>query len=91
MDISTSRQRPRVLIHDPALRDGHHAVGHQLDTDQLRAYAEAAEAGHGNSLGASSLQVGQAKDLGASQTREQRTRNPSFVRMRPSASPFEAG
>ncbi|GGT54968.1 4-hydroxy-2-oxovalerate aldolase [Streptomyces kurssanovii] len=70
MDISTSSgQRPRVLIHDPTLRDGHHAVGHQLDTDQLRAYAEAADAaripvvevGHGNGLGASSLQIGQAK------------------------------
>jgi 4-hydroxy 2-oxovalerate aldolase len=69
MDISTSRRRPQVLIHDPTLRDGHHAVGHQLDTDQLRAYAEAAnaaripvvEVGHGNGLGASSLQIGQAK------------------------------
>ncbi|MFD5556206.1 4-hydroxy-2-oxovalerate aldolase [Streptomyces sp. NPDC127068] len=61
--------RRRILIHDPTLRDGHHAVRHQLDRDQLRAYASAADAagvpvvevGHGNGLGASSLQVGRAK------------------------------
>ncbi|MEU6346269.1 4-hydroxy-2-oxovalerate aldolase [Streptomyces sp. NPDC046977] len=60
---------PQVLIHDPTLRDGHHAVRHQLDRDQLRAYAAAADAagipvvevGHGNGLGASSLQIGRAK------------------------------
>jgi len=59
----------RVLIYDPSLRDGHHAVRHQLDKDQLRAYAAAADAagvpvvevGHGNGLAASSLQVGLAK------------------------------
>lgn len=58
----------RVLIHDPTLRDGHHAVRHQLRADQLRAYAAAAnaarvpvvEVGHGNGLGASSLQIGRA-------------------------------
>ncbi|BAU87769.1 4-hydroxy-2-ketovalerate aldolase [Streptomyces laurentii] len=58
-----------VLIYDASLRDGHHAVRHQLGRDQLRAYAEAADAagipmvevGHGNGLGASSLQVGQAR------------------------------
>ncbi|MEV6166502.1 4-hydroxy-2-oxovalerate aldolase [Streptomyces sp. NPDC052052] len=58
-----------VLIHDPTLRDGHHAVRHQLDAAQLRAYAAAADAaripvvevGHGNGLGASSLQVGRAR------------------------------
>lgn len=57
-----------VQIHDPTLRDGHHAVRHQLGREQLRAYAQAAnaagvpvvEVGHGNGLGASSLQVGQA-------------------------------
>ncbi|MET7937544.1 4-hydroxy-2-oxovalerate aldolase [Streptomyces sp. NPDC005322] len=59
----------RILIHDPTLRDGHHAVRHQLGRDQLRHYAAAADAagvpvievGHGNGLGASSLQVGRAK------------------------------
>ncbi len=58
-----------VLIHDPTLRDGHHAVRHRLDQGQLRDYAAAAdlagvpvvEVGHGNGLGASSLQIGQAK------------------------------
>ncbi|WP_420833849.1 MULTISPECIES: 4-hydroxy-2-oxovalerate aldolase [Streptomyces] len=59
----------RVLVHDPTLRDGHHAVRHQLDRDQIHGYAAAADAagvpvvevGHGNGLGASSLQVGRAK------------------------------
>jgi 4-hydroxy 2-oxovalerate aldolase len=58
-----------IQIHDPSLRDGHHAVRHRLGADQLRAYARAADAarvpvvevGHGNGLGASSLQVGLAK------------------------------
>jgi len=57
-----------VLIHDPTLRDGQHAVRHQLGTAALRGYAAAADAagipvvevGHGNGLGASSLQVGRA-------------------------------
>lgn len=59
---------PRVLISDPTLRDGNHAVSHQLSADQIAAYAMAADAagvpivevGHGNGLGASSLQVGLA-------------------------------
>lgn len=58
----------RVVIHDPTLRDGQHAVGHQLGARQLAAYARAADAagiavvevGHGNGLGASSLQIGRA-------------------------------
>ncbi|BCJ68147.1 4-hydroxy-2-oxovalerate aldolase [Polymorphospora rubra] len=57
-----------VVIYDPTLRDGQHAVRHQLGVDALRRYAEAADAaripvvevGHGNGLGASSLQVGLA-------------------------------
>lgn len=61
--------RGHVLVHDPTLRDGHHAVRHQLTTAQLRGYAEAADAagvpvvevGHGNGLGASSLQAGRAR------------------------------
>jgi 4-hydroxy 2-oxovalerate aldolase len=64
---SAESTRP-VMIHDPTLRDGHHAVRHQLSHDQLRRYAAAADAaripvveiGHGNGLGASSLQVGRA-------------------------------
>jgi len=61
-------EKPNLIIHDPTLRDGQHAVGHQLDADQMRTYAEAAskagvpvvEVGHGNGLGASSLQIGRA-------------------------------
>lgn len=61
------QSRP-VMIHDATLRDGQHAVRHQLGRDQLRQYAAAADAaripvvevGHGNGLGASSLQVGRA-------------------------------
>jgi 4-hydroxy 2-oxovalerate aldolase len=57
-----------VVIHDPTLRDGQHAVRHQLGVAALRGYAAAADAagvpvvevGHGNGLGASSLQVGRA-------------------------------
>jgi 4-hydroxy 2-oxovalerate aldolase len=57
-----------VLIHDPTLRDGQHAVRHQLSAAALRGYAAAADAagipvvevGHGNGLGASSLQVGRS-------------------------------
>ena len=56
----------KVLINDPTLRDGNHAVRHQLTATQIAAYAAAADAagipivevGHGNGLGASSLQVG---------------------------------
>ncbi len=58
-----------VLISDPTLRDGNHAVRHQLTAEQIAIYAIAAnaagipivEVGHGNGLGASSLQVGLAK------------------------------
>lgn len=51
-----------VVIHDPTLRDGQHAVRHQLGMEALRGCAAAADAagipvvevGHGNGLGASS-------------------------------------
>ncbi len=57
-----------ILINDPTLRDGSHAVRHQLKAEQIASYAAAAdeagvpivEVGHGNGLGASSLQVGQS-------------------------------
>ncbi len=62
-------QERSVLICDPTLRDGNHAVRHQLTAEQIAIYAAAAnvagipivEVGHGNGLGASSLQVGLAK------------------------------
>jgi 4-hydroxy 2-oxovalerate aldolase len=58
----------KVIISDPTLRDGNHAVRHQLNREQIRAYASAAElaripiveVGHGNGLGASSMQVGES-------------------------------
>lgn len=62
----TAPQSQRVLVSDPTLRDGNHAVGHQLGIEQIAAYCRVADAagvpiievGHGNGLGASSLQVG---------------------------------
>ncbi|MDH4274698.1 MAG: 4-hydroxy-2-oxovalerate aldolase [Gammaproteobacteria bacterium] len=58
----------RIVISDPTLRDGNHAVRHQLKEEQIAAYCQAADAagvsivevGHGNGLGASSLLVGEA-------------------------------
>ncbi|HEY5506219.1 MAG TPA: 4-hydroxy-2-oxovalerate aldolase [Coriobacteriia bacterium] len=58
----------RLLVTDITLRDGNHAVAHQLTKHQLSVYAAASDAagvsiievGHGNGLGASSLQVGEA-------------------------------
>jgi len=57
-----------ILISDPTLRDGSHAVQHQITLEQISAYTAAAEnagvpiveVGHGNGLGASSLQVGES-------------------------------
>ena len=59
-----------VIVSDPTLRDGNHAVKHQLSHQQIAAYAKSAnaagvpivEVGHGNGLGASSLQVGLSKE-----------------------------
>jgi len=58
-----------ILITDPTLRDGNHAVQHQLSKENFAAYCRAAdlagvpivEVGHGNGLGASSILVGLAK------------------------------
>lgn len=59
----------KIRISDPTLRDGNHAVGHQLSAENIALYCKAADAagvsivevGHGNGLGASSLQLGEAK------------------------------
>jgi 4-hydroxy 2-oxovalerate aldolase len=59
----------QVLIQDSTLRDGNHAVRHQLGSDDIAAYCRMAdsagipivEVGHGNGLGASSFQVGMAR------------------------------
>jgi 4-hydroxy 2-oxovalerate aldolase len=57
-----------ILIIDSTLRDGSHAVRHRFTAEQVRTYAAAAEAagikvlvvGHGNGLGASTLQIGKS-------------------------------
>lgn len=59
----------KLLICDPTLRDGNHAVRHQLSRESFVAYCKAAEAagvpivevGHGNGLGASSMLVGECR------------------------------
>ncbi len=59
---------PKILISDSTLRDGSHAIKHQLNVPQISAYCAAADAagipivevGHGNGIGASSIQVGQS-------------------------------
>lgn len=58
--------RPDILINDPTLRDGNHAIQHCISADQIAAYCAAVDAagvpivevGHGNGLAASSLQLG---------------------------------
>ena len=58
-----------VLISDPTLRDGNHAIQHQLSEAQIAGYCRMAdeagihvvEVGHGNGVGASSLQLGESK------------------------------
>jgi 4-hydroxy 2-oxovalerate aldolase len=57
----------KILISDPTLRDGNHAVRHQLRKNDFSSYCKAADAagvpivevGHGNGLGASSMLVGE--------------------------------
>lgn len=58
-----------IIIQDSTLRDGNHAIRHQLNLEDISAYCQSAElaripiieVGHGNGLGASSFQVGLAK------------------------------
>jgi 4-hydroxy 2-oxovalerate aldolase len=60
--------KPSITVCDVTLRDGSHAYSHQITVEQIRAYASAAEksgvsyleVGHGNGLGASTLQVGES-------------------------------
>lgn len=59
----------KILITDPTLRDGNHAVGHKLEAESYAFYCKAAEAanvpiievGHGNGLGGSSMLVGEGR------------------------------
>ncbi len=63
-----SNKRKKILISDATLRDGNHAVSHQITQQQIADYCVAIDAagvpivevGHGNGLGGSSLQVGEA-------------------------------
>lgn len=63
-----NKNRKRIIISDPTLRDGSHAVQHKISATQISSYCEAAEKagipiieiGHGNGIGASSLQVGES-------------------------------
>ena len=56
----------KLMLFDSTLRDGNHAVRHQIRKDQIEDYCLAMDGtgvytiivGHGNGLGASSLQVG---------------------------------
>jgi 4-hydroxy 2-oxovalerate aldolase len=58
----------QIVVCDSTLRDGSHAYKHQISLEQATTYATAAdlagysylEVGHGNGLGASSLQVGES-------------------------------
>jgi len=58
-----------IAIHDPTLRDGNHAIAHNLSLEDIAAYCrtvdgcglDVIEVGHGNGLGASSLQLGFAR------------------------------
>lgn len=59
----------RIRFFDATLRDGSHAIKHQLSKDTISSYCEAIDkagmytiiVGHGNGLGASSLQVGRSR------------------------------
>ncbi|MBR1944917.1 MAG: 4-hydroxy-2-oxovalerate aldolase [Alphaproteobacteria bacterium] len=59
----------RIRFFDATLRDGSHAIKHQLTKETIAVYCEAMDnagmytiiVGHGNGLGASSLQVGLSK------------------------------
>lgn len=61
--------KKKILISDPTLRDGNHAVRHQLTRENFISYCNAAEAagvpiievGHGNGLGASSMLIGECR------------------------------
>lgn len=66
--MELTKRKKNILIVDSTLRDGNHAVNHTLNQSQITEYAIAAEGagipivvvGHGNGLGASSLQVGES-------------------------------
>lgn len=58
----------KIIISDPTLRDGSHALKHKFNEENISTYCKLAEManvpiveiGHGNGLGASSLQLGES-------------------------------
>jgi len=69
--------KQKIKISDPSLRDGSHAVSHQISTESIARYCKFAEAagisiievGHGNGLGASSILIGESLVSDAEQLR----------------------
>ena len=61
--------KKNIIISDVTLRDGNHAINHQIPKEALKNYCKASsdagikiiEVGHGNGLGASSLSIGKSK------------------------------
>ena len=59
----------KIKVSDPTLRDGNHAINHSIKEKDIKNYCQIAEkcriniieVGHGNGIGASSLQVGFSK------------------------------
>ena len=59
-------EQKRIRFFDSTLRDGSHAIGHGLTTEAVARYCQKVDGsglevvivGHGNGLGASSLQTG---------------------------------
>ena len=59
----------KILISDVTLRDGNHAINHQMDSKTIKEYCkllnatgvDICEIGHGNGIGASSLSIGISK------------------------------
>lgn len=64
--MKTNPTSQKILFFDSTLRDGSHAIAHQLSRENVRDYCKIIDdagleviiVGHGNGLGASSLQVG---------------------------------
>lgn len=70
MTIINTDSFKKITLSDATLRDGNHALSHAISLEQIERYARAAdiagidmiEVGHGNGLGASSLQLGRSKE-----------------------------
>lgn len=64
--LPKSASQQKIVIYDSSLRDGNHAVKHRLSLEQIEQYLrdteksgiDVIEVGHGNGLGASTLQLG---------------------------------